>query len=123
MSEPKEKSQKQIDYEQRQADLAIYEKRMEKMSHRQLVKELGRRSNEGYSGKGFTMNGFDFSELNSARKSRNRAGEGNAWAAVLKVVLENTRGSSVLEFTKDGNPKRYARKDQIGAGTLTHFLR
>lgn len=123
MSEPKEKSAKQLAYEAQQADLAIYEKRMEKSTHRALVAELKRQSNKGYEGKGFVMNGVDFSELNQGRKVRNRASIASAEAAVLKIVLENTRTAPVFEFKRDGTPLRYAKKHQIGPGTLSHFLR
>lgn len=121
-TETKEKSPKQVAYEQQQEELALYERRVEKMSHRQLVSELNRGSNQGYVGKGFTMNGLDFSELNVGKKIRNRAGLTNGLATVLKTVLENTKTAPVFDFDKKGNPSRYARPDQIGPGALPHYL-
>lgn len=119
-STPKEKSPKQVAYEAAQAELAVYEKRVESMSHRQLVAELKLRSNQGYDGKGFSMNGMDFSELNSGKKIRNRAGLNNALATVLSTVLENTETAPVFDFRA---PERRARRDQIGKGTLANYLR
>jgi hypothetical protein len=115
-TEKKEKSAKQLAYEAQQADLSLYEKRVEGMSHRALLAELKRKSNQGYEGKGFSMHGFDFADLN-VKKTRNRAGIGNAEAALCRIILENTKTS--VQFEKG----RYARKDQVGLGTLSHFLR
>lgn len=118
----KEKSAKQIANEQAQADLALYEKKVEGMSHRQLVAELKKKANRGYEGKGFSMNGVDFSELNTGKKIRNRASLDNAFASVLQMILENTRTAPVFEFNQKGNPSRIARPDQIGDGKMLHYI-
>src|SRR5258708_618273 len=100
VSTPKEKSPKQIAHEQQQADLATFEKRIEGSSHRQLSADLRRLSNRGYEGKGFTMHGMDFNELNAGKKVRNRASLDNALASVLLTVLENTQTAPVFDFRR-----------------------
>lgn len=122
-TEKKEKSPKQLAYEAQQADLALYEGRVQKMSHRQLLAELDRKSNIKYDGKGFSMHGNDFAELNCGRKKNNRAGVGNVEAVVARIILENTATAQVFEFDRKGNPVRWGRPDQKGFGTLSHYLR
>jgi hypothetical protein len=120
----KEKSEKQLAHEAKQAELAIFEKRVEKMSHRQLASELEKVADNKCGG-AFKMHGYDFADFNSTgkKKARNRAGLDNALAAVLKIVHENTKMSDVITFKADGTPDRFARKDQIGSGRVSHFLR
>lgn len=90
---------------------------VEKLSHRQLRSELKRLSTRPYTGKGFVMNGVDFGD----RKTRNNAGLLNAEAIVNLIVLDNTKTAKVFDTHKDGRPKRYARKDQIGPGKLNSY--
>lgn len=123
-----EKSAKQVIQEECAKELAAYGNAVEKMSHRQLSAELKRVANKGYDGKAFSMPaGMDFAELGASGKSkkiRTCAGLDNALAVVLRVVLENTKTSPVFDFKKDGiTPKRTARKDQIGKGTMSFYLR
>lgn len=122
-----EKTEKQLAYEAEQARLALFEKGVEKMTHRQLVSELNRTSRRKHVGKGFSMHGFNFADLN-VKKGRRSNGEttsllDNAEAALCKIVLENTKTSPVFTFKKDGTPDRIARKDQIGSGQISHYLR
>lgn len=96
------------------------EQKVETMSHRQLSAKLKKLSNRTYVGeKGFVMNGVDFGD----RKSKNRAGLVNAQATILDIVLNNTKIANVFEYDNNGNPKRFARKDQIGPGKLNSFPR
>ena len=69
------------------------------------------------------MHGNDFAELNAKRKRKSRAGAGNIVAIISKIVLENTKTAPVFEFDRKGNPARWGRKDQMGFGTLSHYLR
>jgi hypothetical protein len=102
-----------------QVELQKYELRVKGMSHRQLVAELKGAANRKYNGKDFCMNPPKGMPL----ENRNSAGLDNAEAIVNLIVLENTQTAKVFEFKKNGDPKRFARKDQIGNGTMSHFLR
>jgi hypothetical protein len=68
-----------------------YGKKLKSMSHRQLVGELSRLERQSYGSvdgkKGTTVNGVDFHNP----KQRSRAGLSNAFATVLRTVLENTK--------------------------------
>lgn len=111
---PKSEVESQVELDRK------YDLRVKGMSHRQLVAELKGVANRKYSGKDFCMNPPKGMPL----ENRNSAGLDNAEAVVLLTILENTRTSPVFEFKKDGiTPKRTARKDQIGSGTMSHFLR
>jgi hypothetical protein len=106
-----------------------------KMSHRQLQAELNYQSNTAHKNteKSNLIFGLDFSELNSRRTKRNRAGLGNAEAIIYSIVLANTEtpmtrlkdesSAPVFEFKENGQPRRYGRKDQVGNGKLSHYLR
>jgi hypothetical protein len=102
-----------------QVELQKYELRVKGMSHRQLVAELKGIANRKHNGKDFCMNPPKGMPL----ENRNSAGLDNAEAIVNLIILENTQTAKVLEFKKNGDPKRFARKDQIGNGTMSHFLR
>lgn len=94
-------------------------KRVMGMSHRQLTKELRKRANERRSGKDFVMN----PPKGMPVENTNCAGLDNALAVVLGIVHENTRTARFFDQKANGDPCRPARKDQIGKGTLTHYLR
>jgi hypothetical protein len=72
-------------------DPKTYETKLKSMSHRQLVGELSRLERQSYGSvegkKGTTVNGVDFNNP----KQRSRAGLSNAFATVLRTVLENTK--------------------------------
>lgn len=104
---------------QAQIDLENYDVRVRGMSHRQLVSELSGVANRRYSGKEFVMNQPKGLPL----ETRESGGLDNALAVVLLTVLKNTQTAKVFEFKKNGDPKRFARKDQIGPGTMAHYLR
>ena len=104
---------------QRQFDLDRYDIRVKGMSHRQLVSELKGVANRKYNGKEFVMNPPKGLPL----ETRESGGLDNALAVVLLTVLKNTQTAKVFEFKKNGDPKRFARKDQIGPGTMSHYLR
>lgn len=92
---------------------------VEKLSYRQLQAELKRESNRSYPGESaFVMGGVNFGDS----KKRNNAGLSNAFTTVLAVVHENTETAKVFEFHANGNPKRFARKDQIGPGKMKHYI-
>jgi hypothetical protein len=116
------KSEASLSKEERRAALDNYDKRVRGMSHRQLVKELRRVSNDGSEGSGLKLNGADFGQSATPKNTRKNGNLDSAMAAVLGVILENTVGAKVLEFKENGNPRRYARKDQIGNGKMQHYL-
>lgn len=111
---PEVDSQKQA-----QIDLEKYDVRVRGMSHRQLVAELEGRANKKYNGKEFVMNPPKGLPL----ETRESGGLDNAYAVVLLTVLQNTETAKVFEFKRNGDPKRFARKDQIGSGTMSSYLR
>lgn len=110
----------QIDpQKQAQIELEQYDVRVRGMSHRQMVAELSGIANRRYNGKDFCMNPPKGMPL----ENRVSSGLDNALAVVLLTVLKNTQTAKVFEFKKNGDPKRFARKDQIGPGRMSHFLR
>lgn len=104
---------------QSQIDLENYDVRVRGMSHRQMVSELSGIANRKYNGKEFAMNPPKGLSLDT----RESGGLDNALAVVLLTVLKNTQTAKVFEFKKNGDPKRFARKDQIGPGTMAYYLR
>lgn len=104
---------------QARIDLENYDVRVRGMSHRQMEAELSGIANRKYNGKDFCMNPPKGMPL------ENRVGTGldNALAVVLLTVLKNTMTAPVFEYKKNGDPKRFARKDQFGPGTISHYLR
>lgn len=104
---------------QAQIDLEKYDVRVRGMSHRQLVSELSGIADRKYSGKEFVMNPPKGLPL----ETHESGGLDNALALILLTVLKNTRTAKVFEFKKNGDPKRFARKDQIGSGTMLQYLR
>ena len=72
-------------------DPKAYGKKLDKMTHKQFLGELRRLENRSYGPvdgkKGTTVNGVDFHNP----KQRSRAGLSNAFATVLRTVLENTK--------------------------------
>ena len=104
---------------QAQIDLENYDVRVRGMSHRQLVSELTGVANRKYNGKEFVMNPPKGLPL----ETRESGGLDNALAVVLLTVLKNTQTAKVFEFKKNGDSKRFARKDQIGPGRMSHYLR
>ena len=120
MPEEKKQTAPAAKIEEPKFDAEKYELRVKGMSHRQLVAELRGIANRKLGGKDFCMNVPKGMPL----ENRNSAGLDNAEAVVLLTILTNTRTAPVFEFKKDGiTPKRFARKDQIGSGTMSHFLR
>lgn len=109
-----------VKIEEPKFDPQKYEVRVKGMSHRQLVAELDGIAERKYNGKEFVMNPPKGLPL----ETRTGAGLDNALAVVLLTVLKNTMTANVFEFKKDGiTPKRVARRDQFGPGTMSHYLR
>lgn len=104
---------------QAQIDLEKYDLRVRGMSHRQMVSELSGIANRRYNGKEFVMNPPKGLPL----ETRESGGLDNAYAVVLLTILQNTQTAKVFEFKRNGDPKRFARKDQIGSGTMSSYLR
>lgn len=104
---------------QAQIELEKYDVRVRGMSHRQMVSELSGIANRKYSGKEFVMSPPKGLPL----ETRESGGLDNAYAVVLLTVLQNTETAKVFEFKRNGDPKRFARKDQIGPGVMSSFLR
>lgn len=104
---------------QRAIELENYDVRVRGMSHRQMVAELSGIANRKYNGKEFVMNPPKGLPL----ETRESGGLDNALAVVLLTVLQNTKTAKVFEFKRNGDPKRFARKDQLGTGTMSHYLR
>ena len=100
MSEEKkvvEKTAQELTREKAAADFLAFEKSVPKMSHRQLLKDLRRRSRARRAGKDFCMNAPKGVPL----ENTNCAGLDNAFAAILGVVLENTHTQDPRRFRKD----------------------
>lgn len=100
MSEEKkavEKTAQELAATKRNEEFQAFEKSVPKMSHRQMLKDLRRRSRARRAGKDFCMNAPKGMPL----ENTNCAGLDNAFAAILGVVLENTHTQEPRKFRKD----------------------